>query len=128
MPPPKKPTVFTATTQIPELLPQVTLYQHTWQDHIVLGHNEMDGYEAAVEETISEPTKILASNSVAGNYLFINENVTYGPNRPLRVAVKPVATPGKPGPPDGVVVSSYFSSNVAGAGKQIWPTSGKPKK
>jgi hypothetical protein len=91
------------------LIGDVTLYEDTWQNHIITGHTALVGSLADVEFVVSAPTTIFASTSVAGSYLFVKTGIGDSAGRSLRVAVGA----------DRSVKSAYFSS--APGGSQLWP-------
>jgi hypothetical protein len=60
-----RPVVFSIRPAGQNLLRTVTLYEDTWQQHIVVNHPDVAGRLADVELTASMPTVMLSSNSAA---------------------------------------------------------------
>jgi len=65
----KKP-IFTIETPF-ERAKSVTLFQNTWEEHIVAGHPEMEGELAAVETALLTPHFVCTGN-VESRYQFVS--------------------------------------------------------
>jgi hypothetical protein len=87
----------------------VTLYQDTWDNHIIVKHPEINGSAAMIEATVENPTAIYESTSVLGSFVFARNGMTDVAGRSLRVIVGA----------DRSVKTAYFSS--ASAGRKRWP-------
>lgn len=72
-------------------------------------HPELNGKLDMVEATVSAPTAIYASTSVAGSFLFVRNDMVASAGRFLRVVVGT----------NREVRTAYFTS--ASGGRQIWP-------
>jgi hypothetical protein len=70
-------------------LPQVTLYQDTWLDHIVKNHPYMAGKEKLVEVAAMNPTVIMVGTSNPSYRVFVNQQATTSSGTPLIVIIDP---------------------------------------
>lgn len=104
-----RPVLFTVQPAGQNLIRAVTLYEDTWQTHIIVNHPDVANMLREVELTVHTPTAIYASTSVAGSFLFVKSGIVDSGGRSLRVVVR--AT--------GSISSAYFSS--AQGGSQLWP-------
>jgi hypothetical protein len=104
-----QPVLFSHVPAGQNLMRAVTLYEGTWQNHIIVRHPEVSGSLVQVEETVSMPTTIFASSSAAGSFLFVKAGIVDSNGRSLRVVVGA----------DCAVKTAYFSS--APGGSQLWP-------
>lgn len=78
--------LFSLTSPIANL-GKVTLFKHTWDDHILRGHPEMDGKIDAVQRTIANPTAVVVSQSTGAHYIFVNHDEKAGRDTPLTAMV-----------------------------------------
>src|SRR5438045_258689 len=81
------------------LVGTVTLYEDTWQTHIIVRHPEVSGSLVEIEQIVTAPSVINASSSAAGSFLFVKAGIVDFSGRFLRVVVRA-----------GSVRSAYFSS------------------
>jgi hypothetical protein len=104
-----QPVLFSVRPAGQNLIGTVTLYEPTWQNHIIVKHPEVAGRLADIEMIAAYPSVIYASKSVAGAFLFVRTGIVDSGGRSLRVVV----------PPSGSISTAYFSS--AAGGSQLWP-------
>jgi hypothetical protein len=104
-----RPVLFTVQPAGQNLIRAVTLYEDTWQTHIIVNHPDVANMLREVELTARAPTVIYASTSVVGSFLFVGSGIVDFGGRSLRVVVRAA----------GSISSAYFSS--AQGGSQLWP-------
>ncbi len=110
---PRRP-LFVSQTPVPGL-PVLTLYEDTWNNHIVARHPELADQAHAFESVVSNPTQVVISTNNRAYYTFVNETVrSTSRNKLLTVHVDPVAQ---------VIASGYYnrSTQITVAGTVIWP-------
>ena len=103
-----RPFIFSVVPAGQNLVGTVTLYEDTWQTHIIVRHPEVSGSLVEIEQIVTAPTVINTSSSAAGSFLFVKAGIVDSSGRFLRVVVRA-----------GSVRSAYFSS--AAGGSQLWP-------
>ncbi len=96
------PVLYSAKSPAPKLvLGPVTLYKHTWDDHISVDHSDVP--LQGVTNGMADPCLICESKTVAGRFVFVNTLETNDLGQELRIPVDPQA--------DGVAVvtTSYYA-------------------
>jgi hypothetical protein len=107
----KPPVLFAATSPAPTIITgNLTLYKHTWEDHIEPDHPDVDFFH--VKDAMLDPCYICASATVPGSLVLVSERGTNDFGDPLRVPVKP--TQG-----DNVVTTAYYSASQS-HGTVLW--------
>jgi hypothetical protein len=104
-----RPKQFVANTPLPAL-PQVTLYQDTWNDHIIGHHPEMRGREGSVHGALSQPSCVYESSSDPNRAIFISDGIKSQRGSPLAVYVDRSSA---------TVCSAYYSRRLT-KGAKLW--------
>jgi hypothetical protein len=83
-----KKKLFETTTLYPRVSGPITLYEPTWQDHIIKRHVELIGKELDVQAVVANVNFVLPGTSIDPNYVvFINPKITTPSGVPLGVVV-----------------------------------------
>lgn len=82
--------IFTVETPVPECR-VVTLYEDTWDQHIITGHPEMIGHLGAVEQALVAPTFVCDGN-LGDSFQFVNATPEPDILSPTIVVVHGVST------------------------------------
>jgi hypothetical protein len=96
-------------------LGKVTLFKHTWDDHIVTGHPEMAGKIDAVRRTIANPTAVVVSQSTGEHYIFVNHDERAGGGGAPLTAVVSIS--------EAVVCTTFYNRSyraLPAPGSVIW--------
>lgn len=108
----KRPILYASVSPAPSKVSgRITLYKHTWEDHIQLGHPEVDFFH--VKNAIDNPCYVCASATVPGALVLVNEIDRNESGDPLRVPIKP------DGADNNIVTSAYYSNSTS-HGTIIW--------
>ncbi len=108
----KPPILYARVSPAPSKVPgTITLYKHTWEDHISAGHAEVDFFH--VKNAIDNPCYVCASATVPGSLVLVNEVDTNESGHALRVPIKP------DGANNNIVTTAYYSS-AKSHGTIIW--------
>jgi hypothetical protein len=88
----------------------ITLYKDTFDRHILWGHPDVEFFH--VQDTLSDPDYICASETEDGDWVFVCEGNTNDHGDGMRVSVRNV---------DGqnIVTSAYYSA-ASWHGKVLW--------
>jgi hypothetical protein len=89
-------------------LGKVTLFKHTWDDHILTGHPEMAGKIDAIQRTITNPTAVVISPTTGQHYIFVNHDEKVGSPLTAMVSIS-----------EAVVCTTFYNRSY-----RVLPTSG----
>jgi hypothetical protein len=105
--------LFTVPTPFPGVQ-QLTLFQDTWENHIVTGHVYMSGRETTVHAIASSPSVVLSGgNPNPGYVVYLNQSLTTLRGSPIAVIVDPH---------ERVIVTAYpdRSLRIIESGRVLW--------
>lgn len=107
----KPPVLYARLSPAPSVVTgNVTLYKHTWNDHIEPAHPDVDFF--AVKSTMDDPCYICGSATVPGTLVLVNENDRNEAGDALRVPIKPDSG-------HNIVTTAYYT-NSPSHGKILW--------
>ena len=107
----KPPVLYAQVSPAPTLISgNVTLYKHTWENHIELSHPDVDFF--SVKNAIDDPCYICASATVPGSLVLVNERDSNDYGDALRVPVKLEQ--------DNNIVTTAYYSEAASHGTVLW--------
>lgn len=107
----KPPVLYRTTSPAPATIDgNVTLYKHTWENHIQPQHPEVDFF--SVKNAMDDPCYIVESATVPGTFVLVNERNPNEWGDALRVPVKPAEG-------HNIVTTAYYS-NAKSHGAIVW--------
>lgn len=101
-----KPNIIFRTTDTLDRI--ITLDSQTWNDHVIMGHPEMSGNEAALKETIENPDFVYGSGTNPKRELYFakQKNSTF-PSLYTRAVVEFNGS-------QGTVTTAFFCKEIQG--------------
>jgi len=93
----------------------IVLYEDSWFDHIVPGHEDLRHHEAAVAKAVEKPYRVMHDALEERRECFYAQILPTFPGVFVKVCVEFVSER------EGVVVSAFLSSNFRANEAQRWP-------
>jgi hypothetical protein len=93
----------------------IVLYEDTWFDHILPGHNDLRGFEAVVAKVVEKPYRVMHDELEENRECFYAQILPVFPGVVVKVCVEFVSER------EGVVVTAFLAANIRTSEEQRWP-------